>query len=352
VNPSLHALVVDDSAVVRHMAAEILSRAGFSVAVAADPFIALTKMRQGRPDVILLDLEMPRMHGLEFLRRVMDADPVPIVVCSGSISSRGADLALEALEQGAVDVVAKPRLGVKGFLEESATSLVDTMRAAAGARFPRARASAPRREAPKPPRAPMPTTAPVPTLLALGASTGGPEALRAVLEALPADGPGVVVVQHMPEGFTRAFAERLDRTCRLEVREARDGDALAPGTAFIAPGNRHLEVRGGRGRYHLSLQDGDRVNRHRPSVDVLFRSVAAAAGGSAVGALLTGMGDDGARGLLEMRRAGALTLAQDEASSVVFGMPGSAIELAAAEHVVPLGDVAAAVLRHAARPVR
>ena len=347
---SQHVLVVDDSAVVRQVLTVILARErSITVSVAADPLIALDKMQSFRPDVIVLDLEMPGMDGLSFLQKVMAQDPIPVVVCSG-LAARGTETALRAIEAGAVAVIEKPRLGVKGFLHDSAIMLRDTVIAAARARVRRV-------VRPLPPAADL-ATAPRPRarsalatttdkVIALGASTGGTEALRAILEAMPADAPGLLVVQHMPEGFTRAFADRLDRSCRIEVKEAADGDRVFDGRALIAPGQRHMTLKRSGTHYTVELSDGPLVSRHRPSVDVLFRSVAAAAGGSAVGAILTGMGDDGASGLLEMRRAGAVTLAQDEASCVVFGMPRAAIERGAADHVVPLEHMAARVLRHA-----
>jgi len=358
VTKDIHVLVVDDSAVVRQVLTVILARErSITVSVAADPLIALDKMQSFRPDVIVLDLEMPGMDGLSFLHTVMTKDPIPVVVCSG-LAARGTEAAFRAIEGGAVAVIEKPRLGVKGFLHDSALMLRDTIVAAATARVRRP-VSRPRPPAadlarPRPPaaRAPLETT--TDKIIALGASTGGTEALRAILEAMPADAPGLLVVQHMPQGFTRAFADRLDRSCRIEVKEAADGDRVLDGRALIAPGQRHMALRRSGAHYTVELSDGPLVSRHRPSVDVLFRSVAAAAGRNAVGAILTGMGDDGASGLMEMRQAGAVTLAQDEASCVVFGMPRAAIERGAADHVVPLEHMAARVLRHAeglSRPV-
>jgi len=343
--------VVDDSAVVRQMLAAILIREpGVRVSAASDPLIALDKMARARPDVIVLDLEMPGMDGLTFLHEVMSTDPIPIVVCSG-LAARGTEAAFRAIEGGAVAVIEKPRLGVRDFLHDSAIMLRDTVVAAANARLrrprPRSAQDAVPPLRPKPPRPPLTTT--TDKVVALGASTGGTEALRTVLEAMPPGAPGILVVQHMPAGFTRAFAERLDRSCGIDVKEAADGDRVRPGRALIAPGQRHLVLEKSGAHYVARIGDGPLVSRHRPSVDVLFRSVAAAAGGNAIGVLLTGMGDDGAAGLLEMKRAGAVTLAQDEASSVVFGMPRAAIERGAADQVLSLEQVAPAVLRHAAR---
>jgi two-component system chemotaxis response regulator CheB len=343
----VHVLVVDDSAVVRKMLAEILEKTRrFSVAVASDPIIAMKKMEQRRPDVIVLDLEMPRMDGLTFLRRMRKHDFIPVVVCS-SFAPDGSANALRALQEGAVDIVAKPCVGVKGFLEESALMLTDAIRGAALTHSPRsrfvpiaARSSEPKSQATKKPRSNVKSR----RVVALGASTGGVAALTQILEAMPEDAPGIVVVQHMPEGFTRAFADQLDKTCRIRVKEAEDGDAIYLGRALVAPGGRHVVLLRQRGGFRVNLRDGPLVSRHRPSVDVLFRSAALEAGPDAVGGLLTGMGDDGASGLLEMRRAGAATLAQDEASCAVFGMPREAIERGAAEEVVPLGDFAKAIL--------
>jgi two-component system, chemotaxis family, protein-glutamate methylesterase/glutaminase len=343
--PRVGVLIVDDSAVVRQVLGAILAQApGLEVATAPDPLIAMAKMRVRRPDVIVLDLELPRMDGLAFLRKLMAEDPIPVVICSGHAGA-GTEAALRAIEEGAVDVIGKPRVAVKGFLEESAVLIVDAVRAAA-----RARVSSPGRLAAARPNAPtLPRCAaphgPSHKLVAVGASTGGVEALRQILEHMPSDAPGIVVVQHMPEMFTAGFATRLAKTCRIDVKEAKTGDAIARGRALIAPGNRHtLVVKTDEG-YAVTLRDGPLVSRHRPSVDVLFRSVAEAAGPGAVGVILTGMGDDGALGLLEMKRAGAATLAQDEKSCVVFGMPKSAIERGAVDEVVSLSRMTATMLR-------
>ncbi|HEU4385035.1 MAG TPA: chemotaxis response regulator protein-glutamate methylesterase [Anaeromyxobacteraceae bacterium] len=343
-------LVVDDSAVVRQALSAILGGAGMEVAVAADPVIARHKMRARRPDVLVLDIEMPRMDGLTFLRELMAQAPLPVLVCSG-LAGPGSEVALQALEEGAVQVVAKPRLGVRGFLEDSARALVEAVRGAALAR-PRRRAERPTprlgADAVLPARRPRPLESTTLKVVAVGASAGGTEALRVLLEALPPDAPGLAIVQHMPDVFTGAFARRLAQTCRVEVREAADGDRIAPGRALIAPGNRHLTVQRSGAHYLARLVDGPAVSRHRPSVDVLFRSAAQAAGRNAVGVILTGMGDDGATGLLEMRQAGAHTIAQDEATCVVFGMPKEAIALGAAAEVLALDRIAEAVLRRAA----
>jgi two-component system, chemotaxis family, protein-glutamate methylesterase/glutaminase len=333
----MHVLVVDDSAVVRQTVSALLTAQGVSVAVASDPLIAMQKMVVQRPDVILLDLEMPRMDGLTFLRKIMNEDPIPVVICS---ALAGSDMAFRALECGAVDVVAKPKVGLRDFLQESSVILGDVIRGAAHARVARRAVFEPR------PRRTMPLPARGADrgrIIALGASTGGTEALRLILTQFPANAPGTVVVQHMPEVFTSHFAKRLDSEAAIEVREAADGDRVVAGRALIAPGNRHMRVERDAKGFYVSLADGPLVSRHRPSVDVLFHSVAASCGPSASGALLTGMGTDGAEGLLAMRQAGAMTLAQDEATSVVFGMPREAILRGAAEHVLPLEEIASAL---------
>jgi two-component system chemotaxis response regulator CheB len=349
--PRRHVMVVDDSAVAREVMSAVLSRE-FAVTTAADPLIAMDKIAHACPDVILLDLEMPRMHGLTFLRKIREETQIPVVICS-SLLGRGTDVALRALEDGAVDVVAKPPLGVRGFLDDAEVLLLETVRGACQARTRRPRSSTMKGF---PAMAPAPTpvalaavgparTLPPPrgvvteAIIALGASTGGTEALRAILERLPPDAPGIVVVQHMPETFTAAFARRLDQCCRVFVKEAASGDEIVAGRVLVAAGNRHLVVHRQGKRYFAEVTDGPLVSRHRPSVDVLFRSVAAAAGANAVGALLTGMGDDGADGLLEMKRAGARTIAQDEASSVVFGMPKEAIARGAVSEVASLSRI-------------
>jgi two-component system chemotaxis response regulator CheB len=300
--------------------------------------------------VITLDVEMPRMDGLTFLRKIMTQHPIPVVICS-SLVGEGAQTTLKALEYGAVDIIAKPRLGSKLFIEESRIMLCEAVRAAAQARL----------------RAPGPSHAVEPKLNAdailsrstgamiettekvvvIGASTGGTEALRALLEALPPDAPGIVIVQHMPEMFTRAFADRLDSLCRITVKEAERNDTVLRGRALIAPGNHHTLLKRSGARYYVDIKDGPLVSRHRPSVDVLFRSAARYAGANAVGVIMTGMGDDGASGMLEMKQAGAVTIAQDEATSVVFGMPNEAIKRGAVDIVLPLQRIAASMLVHA-----
>ena len=347
----LNILVVDDSATVRQVLTAVLpEKRGFRVTVAADPLIATQKMKKFQPDVILLDLEMPHMDGITFLKKLMVENPIPVVVCS-ALTGPTTDAAIRALECGAVDIITKPAIGVRGFLEESALLLEDTVRAAAAARLRKAL----RHPATTSKPAPSKTLAPCPAfntqtdrIIAIGASTGGTEALLHVFEQMPPDCPGIVAVQHMPEGFTAAFARRLNASCEIEVREAADGDLVFPGRAYIAPGNHHLLVHRIGGTYSLEVRRGPLVSRHRPSVDVLFRSVAQAAGPKAVGILMTGMGEDGADGLLKMKEAKAFTIVQDETTCVVFGMPRAAILRGAADEVQPLNRIVSAALRHVA----
>jgi len=340
--PPIQVLVVDDSAVVRQALTAILGQErDMRVVTAQDPIFALQKMQTLRPDVIVLDLEMPRMDGITFLRRLMEEDPLPVVICS-SLAARGAETAMLALEEGALAVITKPQLGVRDFLHESAMQIIDTVRAAASSRLRRHRTTAPPGplgavEAPA-----LGTT--TDQVVVVGASTGGTEALRELLSAMPVDCAGIVVVQHMPEMFTAAFAKRLNELCRIEVKEAEDGDGILVGRALIAPGNRHTEVARSGGRYVVRVSDGPLVSRHRPSVDVLFHSAARAAGSNVVGVIMTGMGDDGADGMLAMKHAGARNLAQDEATCVVFGMPKEAIERGAVDAIVPLPLLPRAIL--------
>ncbi|HYM75355.1 MAG TPA: chemotaxis response regulator protein-glutamate methylesterase [Candidatus Dormibacteraeota bacterium] len=348
---SIHVLVVDDSAVVRQVMQGILSAdPKIRVSVAADPIIAFAKIEKEPPDVVITDLVMPRMDGLTFLRKIMAERPLPVVVCS-EVAHRRTEDAISALELGAVEVIKKPKLGVRDFLHESAVMLIDIVHSAAQAKV------APVAFVPVAPRntadvilplGPLPRRKPAGgKVIAVGASTGGTEALREFLQAMPADCPAIVIVQHMPEVFTRAFADRLNRDCTIEVKEAVNGDCLRNGRALIAPGNHHLLVRGSLSGYVAQVEDGPLVSRHRPSVDVLFRSVARAVGSHAVGVIMTGMGNDGAQGMLEMRGAGALTLAQDEASCVVFGMPKEAIARNAVVTVAPLFRLAETALKMA-----
>ena len=352
---TIKVMVIDDSAVVRQVVAGLLGAApGIQVlAAVADPLLAIERLRQGWPDVIVLDVEMPRMDGITFLRKIMAERPTPVVICS-TLTEKGAKTTVEALAAGAVAIVTKPRLGLKQFLSEAGDELIATVRAAARANVRRLqqRAEAPPPVAPKNtadvilapggPRAMSQTTERV---VALGTSTGGTQALEEVLSALPRVCPGIVIVQHMPEKFTAAFAARLDAICRIEVKEAQHNDRVVPGRALIAPGGRHMLLKRSGAQYVVDVVDGPVVNRHRPSVDVLFRSVAKSAGVNALGIIMTGMGDDGAAGLAEMRSAGARTLAQDEESCVVFGMPKEAIKRGGVERNVPLHAIAAEIMK-------
>jgi two-component system chemotaxis response regulator CheB len=345
---SIHVLVVDDSAVVRQVMQSVLSAdPKIKVSVAADPIIAFTKIERERPDVVITDLVMPRMDGLTFLRKIMAENPLPVIVCS-EVAHRRTEDAISALELGAVEVITKPKLGVRDFLHESAVMLLDVVYSAAQAKLPFASP----RVAPRNTADAVLTLGRAPQLdnreekiIAIGASTGGTEALRAFLQAMPPHCPGIVIVQHMPEMFTRAFADRLNKDCTIEIKEAADGDRIFPGRALIAPGNHHLLVRKSGFACIAHVTDGPLVSRHRPSVDVLFRSVAKSLGSHSVGVIMTGMGNDGAQGLLEMRNSGAQTIAQDESSCVVFGMPKEAIARGAAIAVVPLKRIAETALK-------
>jgi len=347
----IRVLVVDDSAVVRQILTEVLSRDPQIevVGTASDPLLAREKIKRLNPDVLTLDVEMPRMDGLAFLENIMRLRPMPVVMVS-SLTERGAEVTLQALALGAVDFVTKPRLGVAHGLEEYAEEIIAKVKGAARARvWALARPATRLVPLPDGPRPASPHFRTTDRLIAIGASAGGTEAIRTVLEQMPADAPAVVLTQHIPGSFSRAFVERLDRHSPMLVREANDGEQILPGHAYLPPGDHHLRVIRDGARWRCRIDGGPPVNRHRPAVDVLFRSVAQSAGANAVGAILTGMGDDGARGLLEMREAGAQTLVQDEATSVVWGMPGAAFRLGAAQEVVPLERIAARLLELAAR---
>lgn len=350
-------LVVDDSAVVRQVLSSVIADAvGLRLmGTAADPVVAMQRMNAEWPDVVVLDIEMPRMDGITFLKKLMAVRPTPVVICS-TLTGRGATTSVEAMAAGAVAVVTKPTTGLKQFLEEQAADLVATVRAAADgdmrkvkaatvAAAHRARVARPAPVVPT--RAPTALTRTTERVVAIGTSTGGTQALETVLTSLPRVSPGIVVVQHMPEHFTAAFAARLDSLCSSEVLEASDGDRVLPGRVLIAPGGRHLTIERSGAQYRARVHDGERVNRHRPSVDVLFESVAQSVGRNALGVIMTGMGDDGARGLLTMRRAGAHTLGQDEASCVVYGMPHVARQMGAVCDEVGLAAIAPAILSFA-----
>lgn len=336
---TIKVLIVDDSAIVRKIFSEELAKyADIEVVGAApDPFVARDKIVALKPDVITLDIEMPRMDGLTFLRKMMKHYPLPIIIVS-SLTPKGGKLTLEAMENGAVDVIAKP--GSSYSVGDMSAQLVEKIRAAAWAKVVKRDAAGAGAEAPL--KALAQTSNKV---IAIGASTGGTEALKRVLTPLPANAPGIVVVQHMPANFTTSFAERLDSLCQMTVREARDNDSVVPGTVLIAPGNFHMIFRRSGARYYVEVKSGPMVHHQRPAVDILFRSTAKYAGANAIGVLLTGMGADGAEGLLELKRAGAGTIAQDEHSCVVFGMPKEAIKLGAADRVLPLEQIPTEMMR-------
>jgi two-component system chemotaxis response regulator CheB len=350
-NRKIKVLIVDDSALVRQILQEMLKSDPLIevMGTASDPYAAAEKIRTELPDVITLDIEMPRMDGLTFLEKIMSQHPIPVVICS-SLAENRSETALKALEYGAVEIIQKPRLGMKQFLEESKVRICDAVKAAAAANLklrPRVHAVEPKLTADaiieKPTgRAMIQTTEKV---VVVGASTGGTEALKVFLEMIPPDGPAIAIVQHMPEHFTSSFAKRLDTLCAISVKEAENNDTIMPGRVLIAPGNRHMLLKRSGARYFAELRDGPLVSRHRPSVDVLFRSAARYAGRNAVGVIMTGMGDDGARGLLEMKTAGAFTIAQDEQTCVVFGMPHEAIRIGAVDKTLPLEKIFAEVLR-------
>ena len=366
----LKVLIVDDSAIVRQTLTEIINSDPMLevMGTASDPFYAVKKMQEEAPDVITLDVEMPRMDGLTFLKKIMSQHPLPVVIIS-SLTASGTLTGIKALEYGAVEIITKPQLDVKGFIEESRINICDAVKAAAHAKVFRksgseiASANYPKQDGeighkkivdntimPVAPKlsadaviAKVVSSSMIETteiVISVGASTGGTEALREFLTALPYDCPGIVVVQHMPEKFTKSFADRLNELCRISVKEAENGDAVIRGRALIAPGNFHTLLKRSGARYFVEVKEGPLVNRHRPAVDVLFRSTARYAGKNAIGVIMTGMGDDGAKGLLEMKEAGAKTIAQDEASCVVFGMPKEAIKLGAADHILPLNKIA------------
>jgi two-component system chemotaxis response regulator CheB len=344
-------LIVDDSASVRQVLSSILGDdpAIEVMGAVSDPFAAARRLQNELPDVIVLDVEMPRMDGITFLRKIMAQHPIPVIICS-SLTEEGSNMMFEAFEAGAVDIVPKPRMDTRQALLECSSRLREAVKSAARARVRPRLARRPvvekklTADAIMPPPIAGRSRPATERIVCIGASTGGTEALLDVLEALPADCPGILIVQHMPQGFTAAFAKRLDGLCRLQVKEAEDGETVQPGCAYIAPGARHMLLQRSGLRYHIAIKDGPAVSRHRPSVDVLFRSAAQYAGRNALGVIMTGMGDDGARGLLEMRKLGSTTRAQDEESCVVFGMPKEAIACGAAEKVVPLNQIAREIM--------
>jgi two-component system chemotaxis response regulator CheB len=346
-------LIVDDSAVVRQTLTEILSGEPDIevVATASDPYYAAERIEKDTPDVITLDIEMPRMDGLTFLQKIMSQHPIPVVICS-SLAGSGTDSAFKALSYGAVSIITKPKIGTKQFLEESRITIADAVRGAAEANLKKITSSVMVDVAPKisadavlPSMKKSVLTETTDKVILVGASTGGTEALSSFLQALPHDVAGIVIVQHMPENFTRSFAERLDSLCRITVKEAKNGDSVLRGQALIAPGNFHTLLKRSGARYYVEVKEGPLVTRHRPSVDVLFRSGANYAGKNAVAVIMTGMGDDGAKGMKELKNNGAYTIAQDENSCVVFGMPKEAIKLGAIDTILPLDAIAGEVVR-------
>ena len=342
----IRVFIIDDSALMRGLLSEILAEDADIevVGAAANPIAAWPSIKASRPNVLTLDVEMPRMDGLTFLEKLMVVHPLPVVMVS-SLTERGCTTTLQALEAGAVDFVAKPRIDVQAGTVALADEIIGKVKAAARARVRRSAATPVRRVAAPMPSRPLSEV--THRLIAVGASTGGTEALRVFLGAMPAGGPGIVVVQHMPEQFTRAFADRLNGLCDIEVREAKDGDRVLPGLALIAPGNHHMRVHRSGAEYRVAISSEAPVNRHRPSVDVLFDSCAQAAGQNAVGVILTGMGNDGARGMRRMHDAGAQTIAQDEATCVVYGMPREAVLAGGVDRVLPLESCASAAIQAA-----
>lgn len=344
----IRVMVIDDSAVVRQVVSEILSKEADIevIGTAADPVFALAKMEKEWPDVITLDVEMPRMDGITFLKKIMAERPTPIIICS-TLTGKDSQTAVQAVAAGAVSIITKPTLGLKNFLFEASNDLVSAVRAASHAN----------KSALTRPAVSMSSSRPQPILrsqpamaettdhiIAIGTSTGGTQALEAVLTRLPRTVPGIVIVQHMPEKFTALFAQRLNQLCEVEVLEATDGLRIIPGRVLVAPGGKHMVVKRNGAQYIVKIMDGPPVNRHKPSVDVLFRSVAKCAGRNATGVIMTGMGDDGARGLKEMFDQGAYTIAQDEQSCVVFGMPKEAIALKAVKQILPLNNIPQALV--------
>ncbi|MDG5799771.1 chemotaxis response regulator protein-glutamate methylesterase [Marinilabiliaceae bacterium ANBcel2] len=354
-NRKVRVLVVDDSAVVRQTLSSIIEadRSLSLMATASDPFIAAKKMLDEVPDVITLDVEMPRMDGLTFLKRIMNQHPIPVVIIS-SLTQKGTETAIKALEYGAVEIITKPQMDTKSFFKESSIRICDAIKAASYAKL-RRRKSVSHTNMKVEPKYSADAVIPsyrknnsmiktTEKIVAIGASTGGTEALTHILSSMPPDSPGIIVVQHMPEEFTRSFALRLNNLCAITVKEADVNDSVIRGRALIAPGNRHIVLKRSGARYYIDITDGPLVNRHRPSVDVLFRSVAMNAGSNAVGVIMTGMGSDGAKGLLELKDAGAYTIAQDEKSSVVFGMPYEAIKLNAHTKILSLENITSGIL--------
>lgn len=350
----IRVLIVDDSASVRQALTQVLEVDGDIevMGVASDPFVAARRIQEEVPDVVTLDVEMPKMDGITFLRKLMAQHPIPVVMCS-SLTEAGSQTLMQALEAGAVDIILKPKIGAADHLSESGAMIRQTVKGAAQARvkpdrrrvpFPGATEAKLTADAVLPPPTGRPMAKTTEMVVCVGASTGGTEALRELLVALPANAPGIVIVQHMPENFTKAFASRLNTLCQVEVKEAKHGDPVLRGHVLIAPGGQHMLLERQGARYQVAIKQGPLVSRHRPSVDVLFRSAARAAGANAMGVIMTGMGDDGARGMDEMHKGGAYTVAQDEATSIVFGMPKEAIARGGVDRVAPLEHIAREIM--------
>ncbi|MBB1520342.1 protein-glutamate methylesterase/protein-glutamine glutaminase [Aquipseudomonas guryensis] len=350
---TIKVMIVDDSAVMREVMQQLLAphKDIEVVGAAMDPLLAMQKMQTVWPDVILLDVEMPRMDGITFLRQIMSTRPTPVVICS-TLTEKGADITLQALSAGAVEVITKPTMGLRDFLKDSAQEMLAAIRTAAKARVKPSLPTTLKKEEKHsadvlvdlPSSAGLLNQRTTEKIVLLGTSTGGTQALEAVLCELPVNSPAIAIVQHMPEKFTRSFAERLDSLCAIEVREAQDGDRLLPGRALIAPGGKHMLIKRSGAQYMVEVKDGPLVSRHRPSVDVLFRSAAVQAGKNALAVIMTGMGDDGARGLKELHEVGARTFAQDEESCVVFGMPKEAIKLGGVDQIIALDEIPRVVM--------
>ncbi|MBX3372042.1 MAG: chemotaxis response regulator protein-glutamate methylesterase [Nitrospira sp.] len=344
----IRVLTIDDSALMRQVLAELLSKdPGIEVIGSApDPYVAREKIKALNPDVLTLDVEMPKMDGLTFLEKLMRGRPTPVIMVS-SLTEAGCQTTLRALELGAVDFITKPKIDLREGMDQVAQDLIAKIKAAATASVRATTAAASSTSRPTSLNSAMIKTTDM--IIAIGSSTGGTEAVKDVLQVLPPNTPPILITQHMPERFTKTWADRMNQLCRISVKEAEDGDSVLPGHALVAPGNYHMTLVRSGARYSVRINQDDPVNRHRPSVDVMFDSVAQYAGGNAVGVILTGMGGDGAKGLLRMKEAGAFTIAQDEASCVVFGMPKEAIKLGAADIVRPLGDIASAILTQVTR---
>jgi len=346
----IRVMIVDDSAVVRQVLTTALEGVpGINViGAAADPIFAMKRMEAEWPDVIILDIEMPRMDGLTFLKKLMAERPTPVIICS-TLTDKGSDVAMQAMSAGAVDIITKPKVNLRNYLLEAKTSFIDVIKAAAKAKLNKSSSATANRLSAKPEIASKPMTQTTEKVIVIGTSTGGTQALEYIFTRLPRTAPAIVVVQHMPEHFTAAFAKRLNSLCQVNIKEAEQNDRALAGTVLIAPGGRHMQLLRSGAQYMIEIKDGPLVSRHRPSVDVLFRSSAQALGANAVGIILTGMGDDGARGMKEMHDSGALTIAQDEASCIVYGMPKEAVKLGGVDASLPLTAIPELIMQAPSR---